>query len=211
MTANNSAPRGRILVIDDDADFLEMTESLLEEDYEIALAISGGQALELLAGAYTPDLILLDVSMPGMDGYETLRRISALDHTAGIPVMFVTGINETAAELRGLELGAVDYITKPFVKAILLKRLELHLKQGRELKALYRERRKKKKPLSMPPLTPWERKIALLAQKRLTGGEIAGEMGTTDRTIRTALGSIYLKLNIHSKRELANFDLEPDR
>jgi DNA-binding NarL/FixJ family response regulator len=149
--------------------------------------------------------------MPGMDGYETLRRISALDHAADIPVMFVTGINETAAELRGLEMGTVDYITKPFVKEILLKRLEIHLQQGRELKALYRERRKKQKPLSIPPLTPWERKIALLAQKRLTGGEIAGEMGTTDRTIRTALSSIYLKLDIHSKRELANFDLEFDR
>ncbi|MDR0709312.1 MAG: response regulator [Spirochaetaceae bacterium] len=208
MTVNTGGPKGRILIIDDDADFLEMTESFLEDQYEVSLALSGSRALELLAGDYTPDLILLDVSMPGMDGYETLRRINALDHTAGIPVMFLTGINETAAELRGLELGAVDYITKPFVKEILLKRLELHLKQGRELKALYRERRKKKKPLPIPPLTPWERKIALLAQKRLTSAEIAGEMGTTDRTIRTALGSIYVKLDIHSKKELANLDLE---
>jgi DNA-binding NarL/FixJ family response regulator len=211
MTAKNSMAKSRILVIDDDADFLEMTESFLEERYEVALAISGSRALEILANDYTPDLILLDVSMPGMDGYETLRNMNALDNAAGIPVMFLTGINETAAELRGLELGAVDYITKPFVKEILLKRLELHLKQGRELKALYRERRKKKKPRPIPPLTPWERKIALLAQKRLTGGEIAAEMGTTDRTIRTALCSIYMKLDIHSKRELADFDLELDR
>jgi DNA-binding NarL/FixJ family response regulator len=205
---HNRAPKGRILVIDDDEDFLEMTESFLEEHYETALAISGSRALELLAAGLSPDLILLDLSMPGMDGYETLRHINAIDNAAGIPVIFLTGINETAAELRGLELGAVDYITKPFVKEILLKRLELHLKQGRELKALYRERRKKKKPLSIPPLTPWERQIALLAQKRLTGGEIAQEMGTTDRTIRTALSTIYMKLDIHSKRELADFDLE---
>ncbi|MDR2499727.1 MAG: response regulator, partial [Treponema sp.] len=173
--------------------------------------VSGSQALELLAGGLSPDLILLDVSMPGMDGYETLRNINALDNAAGIPVIFLTGINETAAELRGLELGAVDYITKPFVKEILLKRLELHLKQGRELKALYQERRKKKKPLSMPALTPWERKIVFLAQKRLTGGEIAEEMGTTSRTIRTALSTIYAKLDIHSKRELASLDLELNR
>ena len=204
---NNRAPN-RILVIDDDADFLEMTESFLEETYEVTLAASGGRALELLAAGLPPDLILLDVSMPGMDGYETLRNINALDNAAGIPVIFLTGVNETAAELRGLELGAVDYITKPFVKEILLKRLELHLKQGRELKALYRERRKKKKPRPIPPLTPWERRIALLAQKRLTSAEIAEEMGTTDRTIRTALSSIYVKLDIHSKKELANLDLE---
>jgi DNA-binding NarL/FixJ family response regulator len=170
---NNSVPKGRILVVDDDADFFEMTESFLEETYEVSLAISGGRALELLAGGLSPDLILLDVSMPGMDGYETLWRVSVLDHTVGIPVMFLTGINETAAEL--------------------------HLKQGRELKALYRERRKKKKSLPIPPLTPWERKIALLAQTRLASAEIAEAMGTTDRTIRTALSSIYVKLDIHSK------------
>jgi putative two-component system response regulator len=207
---NSSASKikSRILVIDDDEDFLEMTESFLDEDYDVTLAASGCGALELLAGGLSPDLILLDISMPGMDGYEPLRNINALDNTAGLPVMFLTGMNETSAELRGLELGAVDYITKPFVKEILLKRLELRLEQGRELAALYRERRKKKKPLPIPPLTPWERKIALLAQKRLTSGEIAGEMGTTDRTIRTALSSVYMKLNIHSKRELANLDLE---
>jgi DNA-binding NarL/FixJ family response regulator len=207
---NSAAPekKGRILIVDDDGDFLEMTESFLEENYEITLASSGNGALKLLAAGLSPDLILLDVSMPGMDGYETLRNIRAVDATAGVPVMFLTGVNETAAELRGLELGAVDYITKPFVKEILLKRLELHLKQGRELAALCRERRRKKKPLPMPPLTPWERKIALLAQKRLTGGEIATEMGTTEGTIRTALGSVYMKLNIHSKRELACLDLE---
>jgi DNA-binding response OmpR family regulator len=170
---HHRVPKGHILIIDDDEDFLEMTESFLEEDYETALALSGGQALELLAAGLSPDLILLDVSMPGMDGYGTLRNIHALDHAAGIPVIFLTGMNETAAELRGLELGAVDYITKPFVKEILLKRLELHLKQGRELKALYRERRVKKKPRSKSSLTPGERTIALLAQKRLTGGEIA--------------------------------------
>lgn len=205
---NNNVPKSRILVIDDDRDFLEMTESFLEENYEAALAISGSQALELLAAGLSPDLILLDVSMPGMDGYETLRNISALDNAADVPVIFLTGINETAAELRGLELGAVDYITKPFVKEILLKRLELHLRQGKELRALHGERRKKKRPEPMSPLTPWERKIALLAQKRLTGGEIAEKLGTTDGTIRTALNIIYSKLDIHSKRELANLDLE---
>jgi DNA-binding NarL/FixJ family response regulator len=62
----------------------------------------------------------------------------------------------------------------------------------------------------MMPLTPWEKKIALLAQKRLTGGEIAEQLETTEGTIRTALNAIYSKLDIHSKRELADFDLEKD-
>jgi DNA-binding response OmpR family regulator len=215
---------GRILIIDDDTDFLELTEKMLAGQYEVSLAKSGKQALEYLdrgsspvssagdAGRGSPpDLIFLDVDMPGMNGYETLKKIKALDGMEAVPVVFLTGMTETEAELQGLELGAVDYITKPFVKEILLKRLELHLKQGRELKSLYRERRKKKKPHSIPPLTPWEWQIALLAQKRLTGGEIAERLKTTEGTIRTALNAIYSKLDIHSKRELADFDLELNR
>jgi CheY-like chemotaxis protein/DNA-binding CsgD family transcriptional regulator len=200
--------KSRILVIDDDKDFLEMAGDFLEGLYEVSFAKSGEQALEYLAGGRVPDLILLDVSMPGMNGYKTMEKINALDGMAGTPVIFLTAMDETEAELKGLALGAVDYITKPFVKEILLKRLEIHLKQGRELRDIYRERKKKKKPRPIPPLTPWETRIALLAQKRLTGGEIAEKLNTTEGTIRTALGVIYIKLDIHSKRELEEYDLE---
>jgi CheY-like chemotaxis protein/DNA-binding CsgD family transcriptional regulator len=203
----NKSVKNSILVIDDDVGFLEMTGNLLEGLYEVSLAKSWKQALQYLSTGLAPDVILLDVAMPEMNGYETLNRIHELPGMEGTPVVFLTGMGEAEAELRGLELGAVDYITTPFVKEILLKRLEIHLKQGKELKAVYRERRGKKKPEPMTPLTPWERKIAILAQKRLTSGEIAGEMGTTDGTIRTALCTIYIKLDIHSKRDLANLDL----
>jgi DNA-binding response OmpR family regulator len=200
--------RGHILIIDDDTDFLELAEKMLAGHYEVSLAKSGKQALEYLDRGSSPDLIFLDVDMPGMNGYETLKKIKALDGMEAVPVVFLTGMAETEAELRGLELGAVDYITKPFVKDILLKRLEIHLKQGKELRAVYGERRKKKKPEPMTPLTPWEKKIAFFAQKRLTSGEIAEKLETTEGTIRTALNVIYIKLDIHSKRELADFDLE---
>jgi DNA-binding response OmpR family regulator len=201
---------GHILIIDDDTDFLELTEKMLAGHYEVSLAKSGTQALEYLGRGFSPDLIFLDVDMPGMNGYETLKKIKTLDRMEAVPVVFLTGMTETESELKGLELGAVDYITKPFVKDILLKRLEIHLKQGKELRRVYGERRKKKKPEPMTPLTPWEKKIALLAQKRLTGGEIAEKLGTTDGTIRTALNVIYLKLDIHSKRELVDLDLETE-
>jgi DNA-binding NarL/FixJ family response regulator len=201
---------GHILIIDDDTGFLELTEKMLAGQYEVSLARSGKQALEYLDRGYSPDLIFLDVDMPGMNGYETLKKIKALDGMEAVPVVFLTGMAETEAELRGLELGAVDYIVKPFVKDILLKRLEIHLQQGKELRAVYGERRKKKKPEPLAPLTPWEKKIALLARQRLTGGEIAEQLNTTKGTIRTALNAIYNKLDIHSKRELADFDLEKD-
>jgi DNA-binding NarL/FixJ family response regulator len=202
--------RGRILIIDDDADFLELAGKMLAGQYEVSLARSGEQALEYLGRGYAPDLVFLDVSMPGMDGYETLQKIKSLDGMEAVPVVFLTGMAETEAELRGLELGAVDYITKPFVKDVLLKRLEIHLQQGKELRAVYGERQNRKKQEPLTPLTPWEKKIALLARKRLTGGEIAEQLNTTKGTIRTALSAIYGKLDIHSKRELADFDLDKD-
>jgi DNA-binding response OmpR family regulator len=158
--------RGRILIIDDDTDFLELTEKMLAGPYEVSLAKSGKQALEYLDRGFSPvssaedadrgsppDLIFLDVDMPGMNGYETLKKIKALDGMEATPVVFLTGMTETEAELRGLELGAMDYITKPFVKDILLKRLEIHLRQGKELRAVYGERRKKKKPEPMTSVT----------------------------------------------------------
>jgi DNA-binding response OmpR family regulator len=202
--------KNHILVIDDDKDFLEMAGDFLEGLYEVSFAKSGEQALEYLARGRIPDLILLDVGMPGMNGYKTMEKINALDGMAGTPVIFLTVMDETESELKGLELGAVDYITKPFVKEILLKRLEIHLKQGKELREIYRERKKKKKPRPVPPLTPWETRISLLAQKRLTGGEIAEILNTTEGTIRTALNVIYIKLDIHSKRELEDYDLESE-
>jgi DNA-binding response OmpR family regulator len=211
----NNTPRAalpgsteRVLVIDDDPEFLQLAETALAGRYEVSLAMSGKQALEYLAAGETPDLILLDVNMPELNGFETLKKIKALEGMEAVPVVFLTGMTEAEAELRGLELGAVDYITKPFVKDILLKRLEIHVKQGKKLRTLYGEQRKKRKAKPITPLTPWEKKISLLAQKRFTSGEIAEQMGTTSGTIRTALNTIYVKLNIHSKRELADLDLE---
>jgi CheY-like chemotaxis protein len=93
----NNVPgtRGRILIIDDDTGFLELAEKMLAGQYEVSLAKSGKQALEYLDRGSSPDLILLDVDMPGMNGYETLKRIKALDGMETLPVVFLTGMTET--------------------------------------------------------------------------------------------------------------------
>jgi DNA-binding response OmpR family regulator len=205
-------PKSHILVVDDDVYFLQIAAAFLEEEYEVSLAKSGAQALEYLGSlsekqGSLPVLILLDVSMPDMDGYTTLRHIKDMEALAATPVVFLTGMSGVESELQGLRLGAVDYIVKPFFKEILLKRVEIHLRQGKELAQVYRERRKKKKPEPHTPLTPWELNIARFAQQRLTSTEIAKRMETTAGTIRTALNTVYIKLDIHSKRELADLDL----
>ncbi len=126
MTAKN-----KVLIIDDQAVNLETLMVLLGEDYDLRAAIDGSTALQLLATGFEPDLILLDIMMPEMDGYEVCRRLKSEHATADIPVIFLTALDSEADEALGLELGAVDYITKPFNPALVKKRINTHL----ELKA----------------------------------------------------------------------------
>jgi PleD family two-component response regulator len=101
-----------ILVVDDDAFNFDLLENAFDGDYEVLFATDGITALEI-ASERTPDLILLDVMMPNIDGYEVCRRLKAQDRTGDIPVIFITGLGDMSSETTGLALGAVDYITKP--------------------------------------------------------------------------------------------------
>ncbi|MFA6122063.1 MAG: two-component system response regulator [Sideroxydans sp.] len=123
-----------ILVVDDTRDNLTVIGELLEPHYRVRLALSGERALKVAQIAPVPDLILLDVMMPDMDGYAVLERLRATPATRDIPVIFVTAMNATEDEEKGLHLGAVDYVTKPIRPAILLARVQTHieLKQARD-------------------------------------------------------------------------------
>jgi len=117
----------RILVVDDTPPNLQMLSSTLrDEGYQVSVATSGRQALELV-GRLRPDLILLDVMMPEMDGFETCRRLKASHAANDIPVIFLTARTETADIIQGFELGAVDYVAKPFNAHELLARVNTHL------------------------------------------------------------------------------------
>jgi putative two-component system response regulator len=123
-----------LLVVDDTKDNLTVLGGLLQPAYRVRLALGGEQALRLACREPRPELILLDVMMPGMDGYEVLRRLRQMPETRDIPVIFVTAMNADEDEEKGLCLGAVDYITKPIRPAILLARVRTHLelKQARD-------------------------------------------------------------------------------
>jgi diguanylate cyclase (GGDEF)-like protein len=116
-----------ILVVDDMATNVFALEAILEELYEIKTATSGEEALELAIKQPIPDLILLDVEMPGMNGYEVCKKLKSDSKTVDIPVIFVTSNDETAQEEEGLLLGAVDYVTKPIRPAIVKARIKTHL------------------------------------------------------------------------------------
>ena len=129
-----SAPPQTILIVDDSPENLTVLNELLQTLYRVRAASSGQKALRIVGTPPQPDLILLDVMMPGMDGHQVFRQLRADPGTRDIPVIFVTALDSPEAEMQGLEAGAVDYITKPIVAPILLARVhnQLELKQARD-------------------------------------------------------------------------------
>ncbi|MCL2179573.1 MAG: response regulator [Treponema sp.] len=124
-----------IFVVDDSDTNLSMAEAVLEDQYRVMTMPSASKMFSLLEKV-TPDLILLDIEMPGMDGFETLKRLKSQSLSADIPIMFLTGRNDAEVEARGLEMGAVDFVTKPFSAPVLQNRIKTHL----DIDTLIRER-----------------------------------------------------------------------
>lgn len=116
----------RVLIVDDVPANIKVLLPTLSPHYDISIATSGKQALQL-ADAQKPDLILLDIMMPEMDGYEVCKRLKADEQTKKIPIIFITAKDDESDEMTGLEMGAVDYITKPFSAAIVQARAKTHL------------------------------------------------------------------------------------
>ena len=119
--------KATILVVDDTPDNLKLISGLLKEMYKVKIATCGESTLEIAQSDSPPDLILLDIMMPEMDGYEVCARLKASSKTAHIPVIFLTAKTEVSDETKGLEMGAVDYISKPINPLILLSRVKIHL------------------------------------------------------------------------------------
>ncbi|GAB6040177.1 SpoIIE family protein phosphatase [Endothiovibrio diazotrophicus] len=129
-----SEEKQTILVVDDTPENIDLLNQALGDRYTVRAAISGERALKIVATPPHPELILLDVMMPGMDGYEVCRRLKADEATRDLPVVFVTARGEIEDEVKGFSLGAVDYVTKPIQPEIVRTRVATHL-------ALHRARR----------------------------------------------------------------------
>ncbi|MDY6784280.1 MAG: response regulator [Cyanobacteriota bacterium] len=127
MLVETKTLAGTILVVDDNPTNIQVLFDVLSESgYRVAIAKSGEAALKRLA-SYHPDLILLDVMMPGMDGFETCQRLKSGPETYNIPVIFMTALSDAVDKVKGLSLGAVDYITKPIQHEETLARIRVHL------------------------------------------------------------------------------------
>lgn len=128
--------KASILVVDDTPANLTLMTGLLQDDYQVRAATSGEKALKIACSDTPPDLILLDIMMPEMDGHEVCRRLKADEKTRDIPIIFLTAMSEIEDEEKGLMLGAVDYITKPVSPPIALARIRSHLSLYHSLRSL---------------------------------------------------------------------------
>ena len=135
--------RQTVLVVDDTPENIELLQNVLQPDYNVKAANNGEKAVSIVYSDAPPDLILLDIMMPGMSGHEVCRRLKANPDRSKIPVIFVTAMDSLEDERLGLDIGAVDYITKPFGPAIVQARVRTHLAlydQARELERMVTQR-----------------------------------------------------------------------
>ena len=134
MTQPDPVRQGYVLIVDDEPANVELLAAALEDTYELLFATNGARALEI-AASRAIDLVLLDVAMPRMDGYEVCRRLKASENTKDVPVIFVSAMREMDDEMRGFDVGGVDYISKPISPARVRARVRTHieLKQARDL------------------------------------------------------------------------------
>ena len=116
-----------ILVVDDSVENLQVLTALLRDKYKVKVAKSGLKALEILETDASVQLILLDIMMPEMDGYEVCEKIKSSSVTSKIPVIFLTALNESSDETKGFKAGGADFITKPFNAVVVLARIGIHL------------------------------------------------------------------------------------
>lgn len=127
MTALTEVEKKVILVVDDVPANIDVLSEILRPTYQVKVVTNGPMALKIARTSVPPDLILLDIMMPEMDGYEVCRQLKADPVTRNIPVIFVSAMDEVGDETKGFELGAVDYITKPVSPPIVIARVKTQL------------------------------------------------------------------------------------
>ncbi|NNE60064.1 MAG: response regulator [Woeseia sp.] len=118
--------KSRVLIVDDEPGNIKILSSVLAGDYALSVATGGEQALQI-AEVQLPDIVLLDMVMPGMDGIQVCEALKSNEKTRDIPVIFVTSMSDSANEERGLDAGAVDYISKPISPPIVKARVKIHI------------------------------------------------------------------------------------
>lgn len=188
----------KILIIDDNPKLME--DSLPMYGYEVKAAADGLMGLKILNEENDFDLILLDVVMPNLDGWEVLKAIRKDDKIASIPIIMLTSVNDANKQISGLKFGADDYIVKPFVLPNLLARIEALLRRSN-----WNKETKTTKPLpfvdgkEIGDLTQREKEILTLVSLGNSNSQVAQKLFVREVTVKTHLNNIYRKLNVDNR------------
>ncbi len=189
---------GRILIIDDNAKLI--ADALPMYGYEVEVAKDGLLGLKILDENSDFDLILLDVVMPNLDGWETLKTIRQNEKTLHIPIIMLTSVSDANKQISGLKFGADDYIVKPFVLPNLLARIEALLRRsGWNKNAKHTKALSFVKGDKISPLTQREKEILSLVAKGDSNSQIAQKLFVREVTVKTHLNSIYRKLKVDNR------------
>ena len=192
-----------VLIVDDVPENLAVLSDALDEaGHTVLVATDGASALERLA-LVMPDLILLDAVMPGIDGFETCRRIKLMDRARDVPVVFMTGLTETEHVVRGFEVGGIDYVTKPIRPAEVLARIGTHVRNAQMLGEARQLRDAAAADLSQYQLTPREMDVLAWIARGKTNRDIAEILGMSPRTVNKHLEHIFVKLGVETRAAAA--------
>lgn len=202
-------PEASILIVDDNPKYLK--DALPFYGYKVTVANDGEEALGILQNK-TFDLILLDVMMPKMDGWETLQNIRKNDKTKYVPVIMLTAVNEDQKMISGLKIGADDYIVKPFILPNLLARMEALLRrtswqhQSKKDNDIQENSEISNKNL----LTTREKEVLKLVTQGANNKEIAEKLVLREVTVKTHLNSIFKKLKVTNRTQAVLLALKTD-
>ena len=191
----------KVLIVDDNPKYLE--DVLPYYGYEVACALDGEKAIEILNKDNTIDLVLLDVMMPKLNGWETLKIIRRTPKTKDIPVIMVTAVNEDQKMISGLKTGADDYIIKPFILPNLLARMEAVMRRAKRTSP---QQSKNNVTISQinqfKTLTRREKDVLLLVTQGANNKSIADKLVLSEVTVKSHLNSIFKKLNVTNRTQL---------
>ena len=198
--------RKRIMIIDDDSETLDLMVRQLEILYDVSAYLSGEEALEALKsleGCF-PDLILLDISMKGMDGYEVLDHLKADTVYRKIPVVFLTGMTDEVSEIRGLEMDVIDYLKKPIPGKVLFARIQhyLNLYSDTEFKRQLDEHKLRTLPA---PLSEREHEVAKLMAEFRSDREISEILYISMPYTKKLVSSVKEKLMIEKRGDIRKY------
>jgi DNA-binding response OmpR family regulator len=196
-----------VLIVDDVPENLAVLSDALDEaGHTVLVATDGASALERLM-LVIPDLILLDAMMPGIDGFETCRRMKQMISARDVPVVFMTGLTETEHVVRGFEVGGIDYVTKPIRPAEVLARISTHVRNARKLSEARNSRDAMpavvSADLSSYQLTPREMDVLAWIARGKTNRDIAEILGMSPRTVNKHLEHIFVKLGVETRAAAA--------